>query len=272
MRKDKQRKFPIFWLVLLAFIFGLTLFSSILAPFEPNAMDMNHIYEAPNTTHFLGTDQLGRDVLSRLLIGGRVTLFIAIVSVVLASIIGIIYGGISGYFGGVIDAVMMRMLEACLTIPSLVIVLALQAIMQGSVWRMAIIMGVTGWFVTARIVRSEFIRLKEAEFVQMAKMFRTPLWKILFGHLLRNSFPAIFVVTIFNFAGAIFTEVSLSFLGIGVPTAIPSWGTMLYTAQNDLLVGAWWMGIFPGLLIFVTILCVQAIGSTFKKGGERTHV
>lgn len=200
------------------------------------------------------------------------TLFIAIVSVVISSIVGIIYGGISGFVGGAVDVIMMRILEAFLTIPSLVIVLALQAIMQGSVWRMAMIIGFTGWFVTARIVRSEFIRLKEMEFVQMAKMFRTPLWKILFSHLLRNSLPAIFVVTIFNFAGAIFTEVSLSFLGIGVPPAIPSWGTMLYTAQNDLLVGAWWIGLFPGFMIFVTILCVQAIGSTFKQGGERSHV
>ncbi|QTB28991.1 ABC transporter permease [Lysinibacillus sphaericus] len=268
----RKQRYPIFWLVLLALIFTTTIFSSLLAPFEPNVMDMNQIYQAPNATHLLGTDQLGRDVLSRLLVGGKVTLFIAIVSVVLSSIIGIIYGGISGYFGGAIDAVMMRILEAFLTIPSLVIVLALQAMMQGSMWRMAMVMGITGWFVTARIVRSEFIRLKEQEFVQMAKMFRTPLWKILFGHLLRNCMPAIFVVTIFNFAGAIFTEVSLSFLGIGVPPATPSWGTMLYTAQNDLLVGAWWMGLFPGLLIFITILCVQVIGGTFKQGGNQTHV
>ncbi|MFJ7666490.1 ABC transporter permease [Lysinibacillus sp. NPDC097195] len=268
----KQRKIPIVWIALLCIIFGTTLFSSLLSPFEPNAMDMNHIYEAPNLTHLLGTDQLGRDVLSRILVGGKVTLFIAVVSVVLSSFIGIIYGGISGYVGGAVDAMMMRVLEAFLTIPSLIIVLALQAIMQGSVWRMAMIMGITGWFVTARIVRSEFIRLKDMEFVQMAKMFRTPMWKILFSHLLRNSLPAIFVVTIFNFAGAIFTEVSLSFLGIGVPPAIPSWGTMLYTAQNDLLVGAWWIGLFPGLMIFITILCVQVIGSTIKKGGERAHV
>lgn len=270
MRKQQKKTFV--WLSLLGIIVGTTLFSSLLAPFEPNAMDMNHIYEAPNLTHLLGTDQLGRDVLSRILVGGKVTLFIAFVSVVLSSFIGILYGGLSGYVGGAVDVIMMRILEAFLTIPSLIIVLALQAIMQGSVWRMALIMGITGWFVTARIVRSEFIRLKEMEFVQMAKMFGTPIWKILFSHLLRNSLPALFVVTIFNFAGAIFTEVSLSFLGIGVPPAIPSWGTMLYTAQNDLLVRAWWIGLFPGLMIFVTLLCVQAIGSTLKKGGERSHV
>ncbi|EON72737.1 ABC transporter permease [Lysinibacillus sphaericus] len=268
----KSRKMLFFWLILLAIIFALTALSSLLAPYEPNSMDMNNIYASPSGGHLLGTDQLGRDVLSRLLVGGQVTFLIAVVSVVISTIIGLIYGGISGYFGGMVDIVMMRMLEAFLTIPSLVIVLAFQAIMRGSVWSMAVIIGVTGWFVTARIVRSEFMRLKESEFVQMAVMFRTPTWKILFGHLLRNSFPAIFVVTLFNFAGAIFMEVSLSFLGIGVPPATPSWGTMLYSAQTDLLVGAWWIGLFPGLLIFFTILCLQFIGEALKKqGGERSH-
>ncbi|QDQ03067.1 ABC transporter permease [Lysinibacillus fusiformis] len=268
----KSRKMIFFWLILLSIIFASTAFSSFLAPYEPNTMDMNNIYASPNGSHVLGTDQLGRDVLSRLLVGGQVTLLIAVVSVVISTVIGIIYGGISGYLGGVVDVVMMRMLEAFLTIPSLVLVLAFQAIMRGSVWTMAVIIGLTGWFVTARIVRSEFMRLKESEFVQMAVMFRTPIWRILFGHLLRNSFPAIFVVTLFNFAGAIFTEVSLSFLGIGVPPATPSWGTMLYTAQTDLLVGAWWIGLFPGLLIFVTILCIQFIGGALKRqGGARLH-
>lgn len=267
----KQRKISIFWLVILCIIFTVTIFSSFLAPYEPNAMDMNHTYEAPTPIHLLGTDQLGRDVLSRLLVGGRVTFLIAVVSVMISSLIGILYGGISGYFGGAVDTVMMRILEALLTIPSLVIVLALQAILQGSVWSMALIMGATGWFVTARIVRSEFIRLRESEFVQMAIMFRTPIWKIFVGHLLRNIYPAIFIVTLFNFAGAIFTEVSLSFLGIGVPPATPSWGTMLNSAQNDLLIGAWWIGLFPGIVIFVTILCVQMIGGAFKQGGERSH-
>ena len=261
-----------FWLIILAIIFVSTAFSSFLAPYEPNSMDMNSIYAAPSGDHLLGTDQLGRDVLSRLLVGGKVTLLIAVVSVVISTIIGFIFGGICGYFGGVLDIVMMRLLEAFLTIPSLVIVLAFQAIMRGSVWNMAVIMGLTGWFVTARIVRSEFMRLKDSEFVHMAVMFRTSMWKILFGHLLRNSFPAIFVVTLFNFAGAIFTEVSLSFLGIGVPPATPSWGTMLYSAQTDLLVGAWWIGLFPGLIIFFTILCLQFIGEALKKqGGERAH-
>ncbi|WP_025783413.1 ABC transporter permease [Sporosarcina sp. D27] len=260
----RSRKALLFWYIILGLIVFLTLFSSVLAPFGPNEMSMDEVYLAPSGDHWLGTDHLGRDVLSRLLVGGKVTLTVASISVLLSLIIGIVYGGISGYFGGVIDAVMMRLLEALITIPSLIIILVLQAFTQGSMWHMALIIGLTGWLVTARIVRSEFIRLKDAEFVKMAKMFGTPIWKILFGHLLRNSIPAIFVITLFNFAGAIFMEVSLSFLGIGIPPAIPSWGNMLYYAQNDILIGAWWIALFPGIMIFMTILAINFIGEAWK--------
>ena len=265
----KSRKALLFWFSILGLIVSLTLLSSVLTPFEPNAMNMDEVYAAPSADHWLGTDHLGRDVLSRLLEGGKVTLTVASSSVLLSLIIGIVYGGISGYFGGVTDTVMMRLLEAFITIPALVIILAFQAFMQGGMWGMALIIGLTGWLVTARIVRSEFIRLKDAEFIQMAKMFRTPVWKILWSHLLRNSIPAIFVVTLFNFASAIFMEVSLSFLGIGIPPAIPSWGNMLYYAQNDILIGAWWIALFPGLMIFITILAINFIGEAWKNPQRR---
>ncbi|WP_303969183.1 ABC transporter permease [Sporosarcina ureae] len=265
----KSRKALWFWYSLLGLIVFLTVFSSVLAPFGSNEMNMDEVYSAPSGDHWLGTDHLGRDVFTRLLEGGRVTLAVAGGSVILSLIIGIVYGGISGYLGGVIDTVMMRLLEALITIPSLVIILAFQVFMQGGMWSMALIIGLTGWLVTARIVRSEFIRLKEAEFVKMAKMFGTPVWKILWGHLLRNSVPAIFVITLFNFAAAIFTEVSLSFLGIGIPPAIPSWGNMLYYAQNDILIGAWWIALFPGIMIFMTILSINFIGEAWKDPERR---
>lgn len=265
----KSRKALLFWYSVLGLIIFLTVFSHVLAPFAPNEMNMDEVYIAPSEGHWLGTDHLGRDVFSRLLEGGKVTLAVAGGSVLLSLIIGVIYGGISGYFGGWIDTVMMRLLEALITIPSLIIILAFQAFMQGGMWGMTLIIGLTGWLVTARIVRSEFIRLKEAEFVSMAKMFGTPVWKIVWGHLLRNSVPAIFVITLFNFASAIFTEVSLSFLGIGIPPAIPSWGNMLYYAQNDILIGAWWIGLFPGMMIFLTILSINFIGEAWKDPERR---
>lgn len=265
----KTRKTVLFWCMVLTVIIIMTVFAGLISTYPPNEMDMDEIYAPPGESHLLGTDHLGRDVFSRLLEGGKVTLTVAGTSVILSLIIGVLYGGISGYLGGYVDSVMMRFLEALITIPSFVLILAFQSFMQGGMWSMALVIGVTGWLVTARIVRSEFIRLKEAEFVKMAKMFGTPVWQILFGHLLRNSVPAIFVVTLFNFAGAVFIEVSLSFLGIGVPPAIPSWGNMLYYAQNDILIGAWWIGLFPGIMIFITILSVNFIGEALKDPKRR---
>ncbi|HJF34386.1 MAG TPA: ABC transporter permease [Sporosarcina psychrophila] len=265
----KSKKALIFWCAILSMIVILTVSASFLSSYEPNDMNLDEVYVSPSQDHLLGTDHLGRDVFSRLLEGGKVTLTVASVSVLLSLVVGVLYGAISGYVGGFLDNVMMRFLEALITIPSLIIILAFQAFMQGGIWSMALIIGVTGWLVTARIVRSEFLRLNEAEFVKMAKMFGTPIWKILFGHILRNSIPAIFVVTLFNFAGAIFIEVSLSFLGIGVPPAIPSWGNMLYYAQNDILIGAWWIGLFPGIMIFITILAINFIGEALKDSKRR---
>jgi peptide/nickel transport system permease protein len=264
-----SKKMLLVWGVILGLIVVITIFASPLSSYGPNEMNMDEIYAAPGAGHLLGTDHLGRDVFSRLLEGGKVTLTIATASTLLSLLIGIVYGGVSGYVGGVIDSILMRFLEALLSIPSLVIILAFQALLQGGLWSMTLIIGVTSWLVTARIVRSEFIRLKETEFVKMARMFGTPVWRIVFGHLLRPSIGAIFVVTLFNFAGAIFTEVSLSFLGIGVPPAIPSWGNMLYYAQNDILIGAWWIGLFPGILIFITILAVNFIGEALKDPERR---
>ena len=265
----KSSKKLVFWCSVLGLILALTLFSDLLVTQSVNVMDLDAVYSPPGDGHLLGTDHLGRDVFSRLLHGGKVTLTVAGLSVALSFIIGIIYGSISGYVGGWIDAIMMRMLEALISIPSLIFVLAFQAIMQGGMWGMTLIIGMTGWFTTARIVRSEFIRLKDAEYVKMAKMFGTPVWQIITSHLLRNSIAPLFVVTIFNLAAAVFIEVSLSFLGVGIPPSVPSWGNMLYNAQNDILIGAWWIGVFPGLLIFTTILSINFIGEALKDSDRR---
>lgn len=267
----KSNKMLIFWYSLFGLIVLVTVFSDLLSTYPVNEMNLEEVYTAPGHAHILGTDHLGRDVFTRLLHGGKVTLTVAFGSVLLSLLIGVIYGSISGYAGGWVDAAMMRMLEALISIPSLIFVLAFQALMQGGMWGMTFIIGVTGWFTTARIVRSEFIRLKDTDYVKMAKMFGTPAWKIITGHLLRNSLTPLFVVTIFNLAGAVFIEVSLSFLGIGIPSSIPSWGNMLYNAQNDLLIGAWWIGLFPGMLIFLTVLSINFIGEALKDPERRLH-
>ncbi|MBS4176749.1 ABC transporter permease [Bacillus sp. FJAT-49731] len=253
-----------FWGGLFAIILVSTVFAPLFSTHNPNEIDLTAVYASPGKEHWLGTDNLGRDVYSRILYGGRVTLAVAALAGSLSLLFGIIYGGISGYFGKWIDSVMMRFLEAMNAIPSLIIILAFQAVLHGGIISMALLIGLTNWLVTARIIRSQFLNLKSKEFVTMAKMFGTPIWKIITVHLLRNSIPAIFVVTLFNFAGAIFIEVSLSFLGIGVPPSVPSWGNMLYHAQNDILIGAWWIALFPGIMIFISILSINFLGEYFK--------
>lgn len=252
------------WKSILCIIILLVFIGPFFSVYGPNEMNLAITYQAPGPEHVLGTDHLGRDVLTRLLEGGKVTLLTAAISVLLSFGIGVLYGGISGYFGGMVDSIMMRILEAFLVLPSLVVILAFQVFAEGNVWSLGAIIGITNWLLIARIVRSEFVRLKNTEFVQVARMLGTPIPKILLQHLLRNSLPAVFVVTLFNFTNAIYIEVSLSFLGIGIPPAIPSWGSMLHYAQNDILTGAWWIAVFPGILILLTVLALNFIGESIK--------
>lgn len=250
---------------LLVIILGATLLAPLISPFDPIEVNLNEVYTAPSSEYFLGTDHMGRDVFSRLLYGGQISLSISVLAVAISGIIGITIGAISGYFGGWIDTIFMRIIETFIAIPSLILILALQAIIQGSVTSMVIIIGLTSWMTTARVVRSQFLELRDKEFVKIARLMGTPPWKIVVVHLLRNSLSGIFVVTIFNCAHAIFTEVSLSFLGIGVPPETPSWGNMLYNAQNDVLTGAWWVAIFPGVMIFLSLLSINFLGEALKE-------
>lgn len=253
------------WSGILFVVVTAILLAPVLSTHGPNEMNLNAVYSPPSGDHLLGTDHLGRDVYSRLLYGGQVTLFVAGFAVIVSILLGILYGGISGYVGKWIDTSMMRLLEALNAIPSLIIILAFQAFVNGGMISMALLIGLTNWIVTARIIRSQFIELKNKEFVTMARMFGTPAWKIILSHLLKNSLPSLYVVILFNFAQAVFIEVSLSFLGIGVPPSIPSWGNMLYQAQNDILVGAWWIILFPGFMIFISILSINFLGELLKK-------
>lgn len=258
----------LFWCIILVSIILSAVFAPIIAPFDPNEMNLANSYASPNTKHLLGTDKLGRDVLSRLLFGGRVSLSISILSVTIASLVGIIIGGISGYFGGWVDSIIMRVLDALLAIPNLIMIIALQAIIQGGVLSLILIISMTSWLTTARVIRSLFIDLKEKQFVKSAILLGTSIPKIMINHILRNSMSSFFVIFIFNCATALFVEVSLSFLGIGVPPDIPTWGNMMMDAQTDLFIGAWWMIIPAGLMIILTVLSINYLGEELKQNSN----
>lgn len=263
--KDKNNRSMLIWGLILISIVLLSSFANVFSPHSPVDVNLKNVFSSPDKDYFLGTDNMGRDIFSRILYGGRVSLSVSILSVLLSTTVGIVFGGISGYIGGWMDGFMMRILDALLAIPTLIIMLALQAIIKGGMTSMIIIIGLTGWMSTARIVRSQFIELKEKDFVRAAYILGTPPWRIIVNHLLRNSLSGIFVIAIFNCAHAVFTEVSLSFLGIGIPPQTPSWGNMLNNAQNDILIGAWWVGVFPGIMIVLSMLSINFLGETLKK-------
>jgi ABC-type dipeptide/oligopeptide/nickel transport systems, permease components len=253
------------WGIVFSVTVILSVFANVISTHNPVEVNLKNVYSHPGANNLLGTDNMGRDIFSRILHGGRISLSVSVVSVLISTVVGVLFGGISAYVGGWFDGLMMRILDALLAIPTLIIMLALQAVIHGGVVSMILIIGLTGWMSTARIVRSQFIELKEKEFVQAAYVMGTPHRKIILNHLLRNSLSGIFVIAIFNCAHAVFTEVSLSFLGIGIPPQIPSWGNMLNNAQNDILIGAWWVGVFPGTMIVLSLLAINFLGEALKK-------
>jgi peptide/nickel transport system permease protein len=260
-----QNRALLLWGCILTLVMILSTAAPLFAHCDPLAVDLQNVFTAPNLQHPFGTDSMGRDIFARILYGGRVSLMVSFLAVLISTMVGIVFGGISGYLGGWADSLMMRLLDAFLAIPALIIMLALQAVIKGGVFSMILIIGFTGWMTMARIVRSQFQALKEKGFVKAAVILHTPAWKIAVQHLLRNSLSSIIVIAIFNCAQAIFTEVSLSFLGLGVPPQIPSWGNMLNNAQNDILIGAWWVGLFPGAMIVISLLGINFFGEALKK-------
>lgn len=217
----------------------------------------------PSAAHPLGTDQLGRDVLSRMIWGSRISLKVGFVAVGIAVVIGAILGALAGYYGRWIDAVVMRFVDVMLCFPSFFLILAVIAFLEPSIWNIMIVIGVTGWMGITRLVRADFVSLREREFVQAARSIGANDFRIIFVHILPNAMASILVAATLGVAGAILTESALSFLGIGVQPPTPSWGNIL-TAGKDNIDIAWWLSLFPGLAILVTVLGFNLLGEGIR--------
>ncbi len=260
-----KKRLHVIWIIILLIIILGAIFAPFMAHNNAYDVDLSKVLQRPSGSNIMGTDAMGRDIFARILYGGRVSLSVGIFSVIISTTIGVIYGGISGYFGGRVDSCMMRLLDTFLAIPTLIVMLALQTIIRGGLVSIILVIGCTSWLATARIVRSQFAELRDKNFVKAAIVIGTPTWKILVNHLLKNSMPAIVVIATLNCAQSIFMEVSMSFLGIGVPQGTPSWGNMLNSAQSDILSGAWWVAVFPGITIVTAMLCINFIGEYLKE-------
>ncbi|GAB7023413.1 ABC transporter permease [Salidesulfovibrio brasiliensis] len=239
------------------------IFAPWVAPYDPNAIDVNAMLLPPGPDHLLGTDALGRDVLSRILFGGRVSLWVGFVAVGISSAIGIVLGLISGYFGRLVDEIIMRGVDVMLCFPSFFLILAVIAFLEPSLFNIMAVIGVTSWMGVARLVRAETLALKERDYVRAARAAGAGPGRIIFRHILPNALTPVLVSATLGVAGAILVESSLSFLGLGVQPPDASWGNML-TEGKEVLGVAWWMSVFPGLAILFTVLGYNLLGESLR--------
>jgi len=250
-------------LILVGCVVLAALFHPWLAPYDPTRLDVAEILLAPSAAHWLGTDELGRDVLSRLLYGAPVSLLVGFVAVGVSVSIGTLLGGLAGYYGGALDSTAMRLVDLVQSIPTFFLILAAIAFLKPSIWLIMVIIGLTGWMGVCRLVRAEVLSLKGREFVLAARVQGAGDLRILFRHLLPNALAPVLVSATLGVAGAILVESSLSFLGLGVQPPQPSWGNMLAQARDNLQSG-WWVALFPGLAIFLAVLGYNLLGEGLR--------
>ena len=243
----------------MCFLFILAVFAPWISPYNHNDINVDHILERPSWDHWLGTDELGRDVLSRVVWGTRISLAVGFVAVGIATLIGITLGSLAGYYGGWIDIIIMRFVDIMLCIPAFFLILTVIAFLEPSIWIIMAVIGLTGWMGVARLVRAEFLSLKEREFVLAARCIGASDFRIIFRHILPNALAPVLVSVVLGVAGAILTESALSFLGIGVQPPTPSWGNILAAGKDNLEI-AWWLSVFPGLAILITVLSYNLLG------------
>lgn len=250
-------------LVLISIIIAVAVFAPFISKYDPSAQDLAHRLSAPSYEHLLGTDDLGRDVLSRMIYGSRVSISVGFFAVLITLFIGVILGMISGYFGGWADSVIMRFTDIILCFPTFFLILIVIAFFEPSIVNVMVVIGITSWPGLARIVRAEVLSVREREFVLASKMLAVSRIRLLFVHILPNVISPIIVYAAVGIGGAILTESSLSFLGLGVQPPMSSWGQILMQGKDYIYV-AWWLSLFPGLMILFTVLSFNMIGEALR--------
>ncbi len=242
----------------------LAILAPLVAPYGFDSIDLLHRREAPTVSHWFGTDELGRDLLTRVLFGARISLSIGVISAVMSAAIGTAVGGLAGYLGRWIDDALMRVTDAMLSIPRLPLLMITAAVLQPGVPMLIVLVGCVGWMETARVVRADVQSIKSRDFVAAARaMGATPI-RIILRHVLPSALPAATVATTIAVGRGILLESALSFFGVGVQPPTASWGNMLYQAQTTMSTEPW-LGIFPGAFIFLTVLCFNVLGDALSR-------
>lgn len=243
----------------------IALFAPVLAPYDPEAIDILNRLKPPSLSsgHLLGTDDVGRDLLSRLLFGARISLLVGVSTIVLGGLVGAALGILAGYHTGRFDSVVMRIVDIQLAFPSLLLAIAILAVLGSSVVNVIVVLSIASWATFCRVARAQTLTIRHAEFVQAARAIGAPSATILWRHVLPNTLGSLFVVASFGLAANILSEASLSFLGVGVPPTVPTWGGML-GAGRDYLRLAWWVSTFPGIALMLTVFGVNILGDRIR--------
>lgn len=259
----KKNKLAVSGTVIIAGLFIIAIFAPFIAPYDQDAIMTKEILQPPSKKHLMGTDDLGRDVLTRIIWGSRVSLLVGFVAVGISIAIGVVLGALAGYYGRSVDGIIMRFVDVMLCFPTFFLILAVIAFWEPSIWKIMLVIGLTSWMGVARLVRAEFLSLKERDFIQAARALGGKDIRIIFRHILPNSLAPVLVNATLGVAGAILIESALSFLGIGIQPPDPSWGNML-TAGKDNIEIAWWLSFFPGFAIFITVMGYNLLGEGIR--------
>ncbi len=261
---------PVISIILLVIIVGGCLFAEKLYNHDPSDFYLQNLNQVPGKEFYFGTDSLGRDIYSMIWYGGRASILIGFLSTVIITIIGITYGCVSGMCSKGIDAVMMRIAELLNSIPSLLLVLLLVSITgEQNIVKISLVIGVTGWFGLARIVRSEVRQIRSSDYVLAARCMGSSFGHVMIKHLIPNFVSAIMFVVVSSISTSMSMESTLSFLGLGLPVDVVSWGSMLSLANKALLLNTWWVIIIPGLFLITTLICITNNGNYFRKETNR---
>ncbi|HRL10510.1 MAG TPA: ABC transporter permease [Aggregatilineales bacterium] len=266
-----KARWPLVALVLLLIILFLAVFGPAIAPRDPNRQDLILRLLPPMSTdrtgeitYVLGTDGMGRDLLSRVIYGTRISIAVGFVAVAVGGILGTTLGMLAGYFGGPLDDIIMRLADIQLAFPFILLTIMMLVVLGPGVANLVLVLGISQWVTYARIARGQTMAQREREYVEAARCLGTPRGRIIFRQILPNILAPIIVIASFNVASVILAEASLSFLGLGVPPTIPTWGGILAESRDQLLGGYWWLAVYPGLAIMLTVLSLNILGDWLR--------
>ena len=265
LRKFANNKLAMIGLVFVVVIVLASIFAPLLTHYDPSAINLREMSQSPNANHLLGTDKLGRDLLSRVLYGGRVSIYVGIFGAFSGSLIGMVLGSIAGYFGGKTDSILIRISEIFQTFPQMILIMILVTIIGQGVGNLILVFSITGWMTTFRMVRNEFLALRNETYVQVSEAFGMSKASIMFKQILPNVLSPVIVATTVNVAGFILSEAGLSFIGVGVPSSVPTWGNILNAAKSiEVVSNYWWLWAVPGAVISVFVLAINVLGDGLR--------